>query len=1532
MRRLSLFLAGMSLALAASIATAAIPSAQRDALIAIYNSTGGANWSDSSNWLGSAGTECSWYGVGCSEDESTVVELSLDYNGLTGTLPSDVARLSDLRTLYLEGNQLTGTLPPEIGNLSSLENLAIYENQLSGSLPSSIGNLPNLISFEAATNRFSGAIPPSLGNLAALQTLMLYSNQLTGAIPPEIGNLRSLQILSLADNFLSGSIPSQLGDAISLQELYLNHNQLTGSIPPSVGSLANLQILQLSENRLTGSIPPETGDLSNLTQLELDTNQLTGTIPKELGNLSLLERLWLHQNLLSGSIPPELGELAALDDLLLSSNRLTASIPKELANLTTLTYLALDHNQLTGSIPSELGTLHRLEYLDLGDNQLTGSIPVPLGDLSSLRSLVLASNQLTGTIPSELGQLSVLDTLALGQNQLTGSIPAEIGSLTKLQSLSIPECRLTGSLPSLAGITSLREILLYGNQLSGDLPSWLGEIPSLEMILLGGNEFTGSIPPGITSLANLTYLDLAGNRIGGTIPSDIGNLARLEYLTLGWNRLTGPIPSSIGELVDLTELHLDSNLLSGAVPSLENLSRLQVLLLGDNELTGTIPTWIGSFPQLQYLSLGSNHFTGPIPDSIGGLASIIQMDLSQNVLSGPVPSSITLLETLEDGGLDVSYNALYTSDGAVLLFLNRKQEGSWQESQTVAPTGVAPGTTTDRSITLSWHTIEYGWDEGGYQAIASLTPGGAPVSIATTPDKWADSVVIRGLAPSTKYYLRVRSVTHPHGYQKNVVTSEATVEVTATTTAKVNAPAEVVLTSPTSGLIEIRGVPQNQDAFVLTNFGDVSTTVTLERDSEFFEQSPTSFTLAGGASQTVTVTAVPQQPLGPYWGYSVPSGDGVPEDLEVVIRMLSVATTTGTATAEAVNSRIDLSGDVDTNAVGTVTFRNVGTAPLTGILVSDVPWLVPPQDIIDISSGDIALLNFQVERSKRTIGSADGTVSGNLKLIYVSDSGSAARALLRDIAPEGTTPPGVSFSLVTVVDTTRPSVAAGTIPPLAAGEIARFIPGIRDQSTSSSRSFSDLSIANAFASRSISDLKLYYSRAGMTGTSVASIGSVAPNQALTLASVVNGVYTESNQSGTLQIRTREWTSILAEARSVTTRAGRGTVAGSIPIFRSDRSVAPGGTTALTALEKGAGLHTDLYIQETSGQQANVKVRWLSGNGMELSSSTAQLEPFGVAELADAAPSGAVSAIVSNDSGSSGRIVAYAAATDETSGDRWALVDWPLFFGYSSTSAVRLPLVRSATAENGGGRRRIVRPPGTSTKPLEAAASASIATDLTLFNPGSTAVEGTLRYLENGVSISRDVTLAPLQTRSWSDVAKTLFGRSSSAGGSIVFTPRSGGAVMESRMRSGGSNGGSIGAAIPAVAATSGLRLGQSRVFAGLEDSTRTTVAARLDGTWRTGFGILESGGASIRVRATLRFQDGRAFTGQTASKDFSLSAGQLMMADEMARSIIGADRETRFGNLHDVQLELELVEGDGAATVFVISVDNGSGDSIFRAE
>ena len=438
-------LVSVSTGVSGPAATAYADSADRDALVALYNATAGANWVNNTGWL-TAAPIGEWHGV-TTDGDGRVVRLSLSFNELTGTIPAELGSLSNLERLSLSFNELTGTIPTELGGLSNLESLDLSSNELTGTIPAGLGSLSNLESLDLSSNELTGSIPAELGGLANLKSLSLSFNELTGTIPAELGSLSNLERLSLSFNELTGTIPTELGGLSNLESLDLSSNELTGTIPAGLGSLSNLESMSLSSNELTGSIPAELSGLANLKSLYLSFNELTGTIPAELGSLSNLERLYLSFNELTGTIPTELGGLSNLESLDLSSNELTGSIPAGLGSLSNLESMSLSSNELTGSIPAELGGLANLKSLYLSFNELTG-IPVELGSLSNLERLSLSFNELTGTIPTELGDLSNLESLDLSSNELTGSIPAELGGLANLKSLYLSFNELTGCIPA----------------------------------------------------------------------------------------------------------------------------------------------------------------------------------------------------------------------------------------------------------------------------------------------------------------------------------------------------------------------------------------------------------------------------------------------------------------------------------------------------------------------------------------------------------------------------------------------------------------------------------------------------------------------------------------------------------------------------------------------------------------------------------------------------------------------------------------------------------------------------------------------------------------------------------------------------------------------------------------------------------------------------------------------------------------------------------------------------------------------------
>ena len=271
----------------------------RQALIALYNATNGTNWANKTNWISDRPLG-DWYGV-TTDDAGRVTRLLLGNNELSGPVPEELSRLSNLKWLYLGHNQLSGPVPEELSRLSNLQRLNLRSNEL------------------------SGPIPVELSRLSNLELLYLGRNQLSGPVPEELSRLSNLVVLSLSRNQLSGAVPVELSRVSNLEWLLLDHNQLSGAVPVELSRVSNLVWLRLGNNQLTGSIPAALGSLSNLEELSLDHNQLSGPVPVELSRLSNLTGLFLNDNAgLSGPLPGSFARLDSLSHLYLNGTGLCA--------------------------------------------------------------------------------------------------------------------------------------------------------------------------------------------------------------------------------------------------------------------------------------------------------------------------------------------------------------------------------------------------------------------------------------------------------------------------------------------------------------------------------------------------------------------------------------------------------------------------------------------------------------------------------------------------------------------------------------------------------------------------------------------------------------------------------------------------------------------------------------------------------------------------------------------------------------------------------------------------------------------------------------------------------------------------------------------------------------------------------------------------------------------------------------------------------------------------------------------------------
>lgn len=293
----------------------------------LYDATDGPNWKKNDGWSEDIEDDlCSWFGVECLTNTTSVFKLVLD------------------------DNELKGELPLEVLTLPKLDEFAIRRS------PSLI--VPN---FEGIT------FAPHLKHLTFENAGV---KSLSG-----IENAAKLVALDISEHggVLTGSIPDGLWDLTGLHRLWLDKNHLTGSISDKIGDIEGLEELDLHKNKLEMSIPKEIGQLVNIKKLSLGSNYFSGSIPTEIENLSSLEEVWFFENKLSGSLP-KFENMSNLNKLEAQWNQLGGSISESFLKNTdssTDMFIRLSHNSITGTIP---GVLEKFESMTFHaeDNRFTG--------------------------------------------------------------------------------------------------------------------------------------------------------------------------------------------------------------------------------------------------------------------------------------------------------------------------------------------------------------------------------------------------------------------------------------------------------------------------------------------------------------------------------------------------------------------------------------------------------------------------------------------------------------------------------------------------------------------------------------------------------------------------------------------------------------------------------------------------------------------------------------------------------------------------------------------------------------------------------------------------------------------------------------------------------------------------------------------------------------------------------------------------------------------------------------------------------
>lgn len=137
----------------------------------------------------------------------------------------------------------------------------------------------------------------------------------------------------------------------------------------------------------------------------------------------------------------------------------------------------------------------------------------------------------------------------------------------------------------------LAVIELPANNLAGPMPIEIYEFEQLRVLTMDGNrQITGQIPSEIGNLKFLEVLDLDENLFTGTLPAELFELTNMFAIDLNNNQLVGTLSGMIGNLRELNVLQLENNMMGGELPAagLFLLDKIVALTVNNNGFTGNM--------------------------------------------------------------------------------------------------------------------------------------------------------------------------------------------------------------------------------------------------------------------------------------------------------------------------------------------------------------------------------------------------------------------------------------------------------------------------------------------------------------------------------------------------------------------------------------------------------------------------------------------------------------------------------------------------------------------------------------------------------------------------------------------------------------------------------------------------------------------------------------------------------------------------------------------------------------------------------
>ena len=438
---------------------------------------------------------------------------------------------------------------------------------------------------------------------------------------------------------------------------------------------------------------------NRVTGLSLAGNNLTGNLPTVLGKLTKLADLSLDRNRLTGAVPEELTDINTLTqfqihDQTVSAGQTALCIQQTIAFDTWLSGItATNAPHCERTLQDDWEALKALYYATDGPNW---------SSRTGWKSGVAADRAPTAAeLSSWYGVTISTDHRVVGlelyNNNLTGNIPTELGNLTKLTRLNLARNQLTGTIPAALGkLTNLTTLYLWDNQLAGTVPAALGKLTNLKALWIPDNQLTGTVPEELTNLSLTSFAihdqTVPAERIALCVPQATAFTTWLDGITDRYApRCVGSLREDWKALKALYKATGGSNW-TAKTGWVTGVAATQMPTAA--ALNGWHGVTVSSDGRVTELSLHANGLNSNIPPELGNLTELTTLVLSANSLTGAIPLELGKLTNLAH--LSLQGNQLTGTVPAALDNLSKLKELAIHDNKL---TGEVPEALTNLSLT-----------------------------------------------------------------------------------------------------------------------------------------------------------------------------------------------------------------------------------------------------------------------------------------------------------------------------------------------------------------------------------------------------------------------------------------------------------------------------------------------------------------------------------------------------------------------------------------------------------------------------------------------------------------------------------------------------------------------------------------------------------------------------------------------------------------------------------------------------------------